>query len=246
MLILAIDIGNTRIKWGLSNGMNWLDRGVAPSNEHSVLTPQWAAIPAPESVIISSVARMEITDQIARRCQSWPSQVQLIRAQAEQCGIRNGYDDPTQLGSDRWAALVGARHLFPGRDLLLVQSGTATTIDTLDTSGFFPGGLILPGVQLMRQTLTQGTAKLGLHQGKLDIYPRNTADAIQSGILNAIAGGIERRFRLLKNNPLCLLSGGDADILLPLLDIPTLDIPTQRVDDLVLEGLILIAQEGSK
>ncbi|MDP2828525.1 MAG: type III pantothenate kinase [Sulfuricellaceae bacterium] len=246
MLILAIDIGNTRIKWGLSNNTNWLDRGAASSNEHAVLAGQWAGIPAPGHIIISSVAHTKKTDQVTRLCQSWPTQLQLITAQATQCGVRNGYDDPTQLGSDRWAALVGARHLFPGRDLLVVQSGTATTIDTLDASGFFPGGLILPGVQLMWQALTQGAAKLGLQQGKFNVYPRNTADAMQSGILNAIAGGIERRFRLLKNNPLCLLSGGDADILLPLLDIPTLDIPIQRVDDLVLEGIILIAQEGSK
>jgi type III pantothenate kinase len=243
MLILAIDIGNTRIKWGLSSDTNWLKKGATPCNEHSVLASQWKKLPAPEYIIISSVASPETTAQVIQHCQSQPH---LITPQAEQYGVKNGYETPSQLGSDRWAALIGARHLFPGRDLLVVQSGTATTIDTLDAEGFFPGGLILPGLQLMRQALTQGTAKLehgALEHGigALEIYPRNTADAIQSGSLNAIVGAIERRFKLLKHAPLCLLSGGDADILLPLLAIPT-----QRVDDLVLEGLIQIAQEGTK
>lgn len=239
MLILAIDAGNTRTKWGLSDTRCWLASGSAVNAENASLANQWAAIPAPEHIVISSVACAEHTEALLRICQARWTAPRLVKAQTAQCGVENRYDDPSQLGSDRWAALVGARGLFPGRELLVVQAGTATTIDTLNAAGVFLGGLILPGMHLMRQSLAQGTAISGLPPGEQRAQPRNTADAIQSGILNAIAGAIERRFRQLSQNPLCLLSGGDADILLPLLEHPA-----QRVDGLVLEGLILIAQGG--
>lgn len=238
MLILAVDAGNTRTKWGLSDTRRWLASGSTANGESASLTNQWSAIPEPEHIVISSVAHAGHTENLFRDCQAWRPTPRLIKAQSAQCGVENRYEPPSQLGSDRWAALIGARGLFPGRDMLVVQAGTATTIDTLNAEGVFLGGLILPGIHLMRQALAQGTAMPMLHPGAQRAYPRNTADAIQSGILNAIAGAIERRFKLLQE-PLCLLSGGDADILLPLLEHPV-----QRVDDLVLEGLILIAQGG--
>lgn len=243
MLIFAVDAGNTRTKWGLfdTDTHCWTASGSAAKHQRSALASQWAAIPEPGSIVISSVARVEHTEALLRDCRAWRPAPRLVKAQAAQCGVKNRYDDPGQLGSDRWAALIGARNLFPGRDILIVQSGTATTIDTLDADGVFLGGLILPGMHLMRQSLEQGTAMPGYPPGEQRIHPRNTADAIQSGVLNAIAGAIERRYQALDRDPLCLLSGGDADILLPLLQHPA-----QRVDDLVLQGLILIAQEGTK
>ena len=75
-----------------------------------------------------------------------------IGAREKQCGVRNGYAKPAQLGSDRWAALIAAWHLVQ-RKCLVVDSGTATTIDTLSGQGEFVGGLILPGVELMQRSL---------------------------------------------------------------------------------------------
>jgi type III pantothenate kinase len=153
--------------------------------------------------------------------------------------VRNAYERPEQLGADRWAALIGARSLHPG-STLVVMAGTATTVDLLDGQGLFRGGLILPGLDLMRRSLARNTAQLDLLPGEFRDTPTNTADAIFSGCLSAQAGAVERMFQHIAAEPdaLCLLSGGAALHLLPLLRIPV-----RPVENLVLEGLARIGQE---
>ncbi len=121
-------------------------------------------------------------------------------------------------------------------------AGTATTIDFLDANGVFRGGLILPGLALMRHSLASGTAGLPLAQGTHHPLPLDTDDAIVSGALEATAGAIERMARHLSADVhgdaaaqqlSCLLSGGAAGALLP-----HLDLPTRHIEHLVLEGLL--------
>ena len=118
------------------------------------------------------------------------------------------------------------------------MAGTATTVDLLSREGDFLGGLILPGVALMQQALAQGTAQLPLADGRFALQPRRTVDAIHSGCLQAQAGAIERMFGQIAGAPhaVCLLSGGAADSLAGLLEIPL-----RRVDNLVLTGLGAVA-----
>ena len=167
--------------------------------------------------------------------------VEELRALCEQaqCGVRNLYDNPAQLGADRWAALIGARTLHAGA-CLVVCAGTATTVDVLDDEGNFQGGLILPGVALMVRALAGNTAQLPLAEGKFAGLPRNTADAIVSGCLHAQAGAIERMFEqvVAYAEATCLVGGGAAAQLCDLLRIPT-----RQVDTLVLEGLARIGRE---
>jgi type III pantothenate kinase len=178
---------------------------------------------------------------IENMCNAWKSAPYIVHARADQCGVSSCYAAPQQLGSDRWAALIAAHYLYMERDVLVVQIGTAVTIDTLAADGRFQGGLILPGLNLMLDTLTRNTAGLAPQLGKFAALPDNTADAMFSGAVNAIAGAVERSYRKLANSPICLLSGGDVDILLPLLNIPA-----QIADNLVLEGLLRIALEPEK
>jgi type III pantothenate kinase len=119
------------------------------------------------------------------------------------------------------------------------MSGTATTVDVLDREGRFHGGLILPGLALMREALATRTADLPAMSGEYRELPRNTFDAIASGCLQATAGAIERLFRPFAGEPdaLCLLSGGAAPTL-----VPHLALPLRTVDNLVLEGLARIAE----
>ncbi len=237
MIILAVDAGNTRIKWGLHADGAWLEQSWTPTAQPQLET-QWLHLPQPQQVLVSNVAGSDAESAIVAASRQWRIQPCFIRPQAAQCGVINGYAEPGQLGPDRWAALIAARHLHPGHDLLVVQAGTATTIDTLDASGHFRGGLILPGLDLMLDALARNTAGLARHCGKMSPFPDNTADAIFSGAANAIAGAVERSYQRLANQPLCLLSGGDMDILLPLLSIPA-----HKVDHLVLQGLLRIALE---
>jgi len=154
-----------------------------------------------------------------------------VTAQASQCGVTNGYADSSQLGADRWAALIGAWHLYRGA-CLVVTTGTATTVDMLSASGLFRGGLILPGVELMKKALAEHTAGLPYAGGHYAEEPRNTADAIESGCVHAQAGAIERMFAKLGAGAVCFLSGGAAPKV-----AGRLNIPLRVVENLTLEGL---------
>jgi type III pantothenate kinase len=157
-----------------------------------------------------------------------------LRSSAHACGVRNGYDHPERLGADRWAALIGAR-AQRSTACIVVCAGTATTVDWLDADGVFRGGLILPGVDLMRDSLARNTAQLRLAEGEFRFDPRNTEDAIVSGCLHAQIGAIERMFSRIADEPaaLCLLTGGAAQRIAPYLDIPF-----AQVENLILDGLI--------
>src|SRR5258708_7536113 len=129
-------------------------------------------------------------------------------ARCGQCGERGRCDRHEQSGPVRWAALVAARGLHNG-SCLVVNAGTATTVDMLAEDGTFLGGAILPGVELMRFVLHEHTGRLPIQEGNYRDTPRNTVDAIETGCPHAQAGAIERMyraFRELESSPLCLVS----------------------------------------
>jgi type III pantothenate kinase len=156
-------------------------------------------------------------------------------------GVSNGYDHPSRLGADRWVALVGARArvLASGapRPALVVMVGTAVTVDALDQTGHFLGGLILPGFGLMLSALELGTAGLKVPTGDVVAFPTNTSDALMSGGANAIAGAIERQVRLLTQRtgmlPMLLMGGGAAVKL-----APSTEQPFEVFDSLIFDGLL--------
>ena len=231
-MIVCIDSGNTRIKWGVRDGGCWLAQGALAHAELAslgTLLNEWQ----PRSVWLSNVAGSTALAAIQHALRPWQTLIREVKSCASQQGVRNGYENPGQLGVDRWSALIGARGLTSAA-CLVVMAGTATTIDTLDASGQFRGGLILPGLDLMRRALARDTAALPLASGAHEIYPRNTDDAIISGCLEAQLGAIERAFARIASEPdaICLLSGGAAQML-----APQLKIPHRLIDNLVLEGL---------
>src|SRR3989338_5774230 len=182
---LLIDAGNTRIKWALTDGSGWLHNGVLPVKQASELTQQFAGLEDIRQVWVSNVAGENVA-QCIRGIRA--GQHHFIVAQEAQCGVRNGYSSPSQLGSDRWAALIAAWHLVRGT-CLVVNSGTATTVDALSATGEFSGGLILPGVELRQRSLRGAPVQLQAAQaGKYASLPLNTADALYSGALQASCG----------------------------------------------------------
>jgi type III pantothenate kinase len=246
---LLIDIGNTFLKWGLfRNGSrgsardNRLESGHALLAEIPALALQFAKFRAPAQIIISNVAGTRVRSTIIRVLEVWsdaPSPYWLIPL-AEQCGVINRYRNPAQLGSDRWAALIGARELLGAKPALVVVCGTATTIDFLSAIGEFKGGVILPGIGLMLRSLHEHTAALPDADGEYSDNPTQTVDAIASGCQHAQAGAIERLYQLrLAVDPEleCVLSGGAARAL-----SPRLTIPFELHENLALEGLYRISQ----
>jgi type III pantothenate kinase len=237
-MILAVDCGNSRVKWGLHDKGGWLKTGTAPLSALANLKKTWKRIPPADKIVVANVAgqrvRRRLEDAFPRR----GAVVVWVAAKRRACGVTNGYRKPGQLGADRWAALIGAWSMFRA-PCLVVAAGTATTADMLTGDGMFAGGVILPGLELMKRALAENTAGLPLARGRFSDVPRNTTDAIESGCLLAQAGAIERVFAAMEPGAACVLAGGAAARI-----APHLSIPVRVVDNLVLEGLVQIANES--
>ena len=247
--ILVIDAGNSRVKWGLHHAQGWIAYGATPNAEIGTLALRdWQNLPRPERIVGVNVAgeaaRMRIETQLSR----WRVAPQWFVASAFACGVTNSYAVPGQLGADRWAALVAARRRvmaaeqFPA-SAVIVNAGTAVTIDALDADGVFRGGVILPGLRIMLQALAEKTAALKVAPGTYQEFPTNTADALYSGAVLAASGAIEQiRMRLKGRDEAevkCFVAGGAASEI-----VPHLNQPLEAVDNLVLEGIIALAEDA--
>jgi len=236
---LAIDAGNSRVKWGWHDGSGWTSVSTvsliefAASSDH--INPFSVTHDNPSRIVISNVAGEGAQQLLVNWTSIFDAQPEWVHGEAERCGVRSRYDRPEQLGSDRWAALIAARALHAG-PCLVVNAGTATTVDALSADGQFLGGLILPGVELMRFVLHEHTGRLPMQEGNFRDLPRNTIDAIETGCRHAQAGAIERMFRTMGGQGICLVSGGGGAAL-----IERLEVPSRYVENLVLEGLARIA-----
>lgn len=228
-MILCLDAGNTRLKYGLFDGGAWRCQGAV---RHDTPDDLVAGLPGqPTRIIACNVAGETVRLRIEALAARLGLPLAWLDSTATACGVRNGYDRPQQLGADRWAALIGARAMHAGA-CVVVMAGTATTIDAMDQTGLFRGGLILPGLTLMRSALARNTADLPHATGQYRAQPTNTDDAIVSGAIHATLGAIERMRATLAGDALCLLSGGAVAEL-----IPHFGLPHRQVDNLALEGL---------
>jgi type III pantothenate kinase len=252
---LLIDAGNTRIKWALVNGGGWLCSGDLPTGQAGKLSRDIAEqfvqrnhgenLHHIKQIWVSNVTGEEVSQQIRSIGAGISTQPHFAVAREAQCGVRNGYSSASQLGSDRWAALIAAWHMVKGQ-CLVVNSGTATTIDTLSGQGEFVGGLILPGVELMQRSLVEATNQLKSTQGAYARFPLNSADALYSGAIQASCGAIERQYILLNDDSTpMVLSGGTAVLLQPYFNQKLFKVLPRVVDNLVLRGLLVMAQEAN-
>jgi type III pantothenate kinase len=241
---LVIDVGNSRLKWGLHTRRGWLAQGVVPNADIGTLALRdWQNLPRPVRAVGVNVAgesaRVRVEGQLAR----WRLPVEWLAATSSAAGVRNSYDHPAQLGPDRWASLVSARRRVLANGpapCVVVNAGTAVTVDALDADGTFRGGFILPGIRLMLRALADNTAALKVPPGDYHDFPTNTPDALQSGALQAVCGAIElMRLRLTQGavQATCYLSGGAAVAI-----GPHLAPPVEVVDNLVLEGVLVLAE----
>ena len=242
--LMAIDSGNTHVKWGLHDGSNWLKQGNLAQDKNMLLQQKWQDLPKPHAVIISNVSDTVTKKKLSELLSCWEVKPKWITALSFQCGVRNYYADPSLLGSDRWAALIAAwRRQQQG--CLVVDAGTAMTVDALSDTGEFLGGIIVPGFELMRKVLATNVTALQNQEGEFSSFPDNTANAIHSGTVHALAGAVKRMSELLTitlgHIPECIISGGASQQLMS-----RLNMDASIVDNLVLEGLVLIAEKNSE
>lgn len=236
---LLLDAGNTRLKWALVEAGVWLEQGSANYLDLSTLG---AALRGGEACYIACVTQAKHRDMLEALLASFGIVPVWLSAADRFGGLVNAYEDPGQLGVDRWMGLIGARQrcLEPA---LVVSAGTAMTVDALSDQGVFLGGLIVPGGSLMREALLQGTAGVSEVAGHWQAFPCTTADAVESGIVSALCGAIQLQYGRLQTKtgkkPRCLMTGGDAERLLP-----HLGFAVELVPALVLEGIDCLARQG--
>jgi len=246
MTFLAIDVGNTRLKWAHyaapHPGAKLLAHGaVFLETIDTLAETDWRTLAAPASVLGCVVAGEGVKRRVEEQLELWDLEPSWVVTSHRACGVTNNYDHPSRLGVDRWVALIGARHRILERGLprpiLVVMVGTAVTVDALDAQGVFLGGLILPGFGLMLRALEMGTAGLKAPTGEAVAFPTNTSDALMSGGADAIAGAVERMHRRLLahtgQEPALIMTGGAAVKLASISDLPF-----ESVETLIFEGLL--------
>ena len=248
MSFLAIDIGNTRLKWALyaspQPGAAVISHGaVFLENIDELSETDWKLLPPPSSMLGCVVAGEAVRRRVEEQLEMWDLSPRWVVSSAHEAGVSNGYDHPARLGADRWVALIGARgHVLargPARPALVVMIGTAVTVDALDKDGRFLGGLILPGHGIMLKALESGTAGLRVPTGEVMRFPANTSDALTSGGNYAITGAIERMHRHLAEHcgekPVTLVTGGAGWKV-----SPHLDVDHELIESLIFDGLLQV------
>jgi type III pantothenate kinase len=248
MSFLAIDVGNTRLKWALyargQPGETAIGQGaVFLETIESLAEGDWREIAPPERMLGCNVAGDAVRHRVEEQLELWDLQPSWVVSRPAAGGIVNGYDHPGRLGTDRFVSQIGARwHMLqrgPARPVLVVMIGTAVTVDAVDAHGRFLGGLILPGHGIMLRALEGGTAGLRVPTGEVVAFPTNTSDALTSGGTFAITGAIEHQYRELHahcgQEPLTLVTGGAGWKVAPYLKIPH-----ELLDSLIFDGLLVL------
>lgn len=247
---LLVDIGNSRVKWGLWHDGHLRDTAsvlLAEFNGDSVEAAWRSPATSIDAVWYANVAGPEYDGKMRRLCRDvFSLQPERVLTKEKQCGVTNAYERAESLGVDRWLSLIAA-HSEVDSDLCVVNAGTAVTIDLLSRAGRHHGGLILPGLSLMIQALNMHTHGIKVADFSADygnMAASNTTDAVRWGTLAAVVGAIERTMRAYSASgyePTCLLSGGDADAV-----ANWLTVPTKKVPNLVLLGLGKVSEsEGN-
>lgn len=238
---LLLDLGNSRLKWACADASSapWLASGsvVWSDDVAARLHRAWSALAAPQAVLAASVVDAVREAQVAQAVMArFALSPQWLRTPAEACGVRNGYVQPSRLGVDRLLTMVAA--FAAGQAPCVVASlGTALTLDALAADGRHLGGWIVPGLHAMTQAIAGKTTLVGeVETGVVTDLPRGTADAVVSGCHHALAAVIERFVAratvALGTPPRLIVTGGDADTVLP-----QLVSPARRMDEGVLRGL---------
>ncbi len=249
MTLLALDVGNTRLKWALYEtprvGAELLASGAQfLENIESLQEGDWRELPAPDQVLGCMVAGDAVKRRVEEQLESWDVVPQWVVSSSAEAGLVNGYDHPARLGSDRWVAMIGARQrlLARGRQrpCIVVMVGTAVTVEAIDAEGRFLGGIILPGHGIMLRALESGTAGLHVPTGEVRDFPTNTSDALTSGGTFAIAGAVDRMVSNLRRHcgeaPVCFMTGGAGWKM-----APSMTAPVELVESLIFDGLLEIA-----
>jgi type III pantothenate kinase len=244
-MFLLIDIGNTKTKWILRDQRkiyqedSFLTEDI--DQDHFIFSDKI------QKIFISNVAGFEKEAILKIKLKKFSCPIEFIKPQKKWRHLLNGYHDSSSLGVDRWLSALSVSNSIQ-KSTVIVSVGTAVTIDYLsfdkkEHQYTFEGGVILPGLHLTKNALSQNTAQLKNDQGVLQIPAINTANAIQSGFILSVLGNLKSFFDLALSKSKdvnIVLSGGDAEYIYQHL---TEDLKSHTIikKDLVLDGLFVLA-----
>jgi type III pantothenate kinase len=248
---LLIDVGNTRIKWAqfLEDELMNFDAASYIQQSPAMLFNQiWQTMKSPNEVWISCVGAQPIKDELVRWInENWHCPVHFAASTPDNSDVKNGYENPQQLGVDRWLALVAARTLF-SQPVCIFDCGTAITLDILMPDGKHLGGLIFPGLKLLQNSVAQ---QASLVTNNKEIYDNNqlVANNTEAGLsvggfraaLAILTSEQQRVKKEIGDNVVFVITGGDAEVF-----IPHLTPEYHYLPNLVLQGLAIIAKNNEK
>ena len=222
---IYIDIGNSAVKW------RTLESDVYSKNVDEFLT---STLPKADSAWVSAVANLEIVEDL----KSLFKEIHLVNSQTKCINLVVAYDDPLSLGSDRFLAMLGAMNQFSKKPLLVIDIGSAMTFDVIDGDGYHQGGLIMPGLGVLRKSFSKfETSDVST---SFDDLASNTINAWKNGtqamLLSSINDQIEK-FNDMFSDGIVTICGG-------LVDEIKNELPdsAQIFDNLVLDGLECYSQ----
>ena len=238
-MIFLVDIGNTRAKWTtLINGK--LD--TISSCENNLVNHIWLDKHATQAskLIIATVAESAVLEEIKHWAEKNNKACNVVHTEEKAFGVTNGYEHYQQLGVDRWLAVLGASAIYPNQACVIVDSGSATTIDVLNEKLVHQGGWILPGLNMIVESVVNNTAQVTGELSYFDkiVFGRTTKDNVALASWAATKGMIEEAIALTASHneqPKLLITGGNGKALCKLLK------HGEYVEDLVFKGLSLYA-----
>jgi type III pantothenate kinase len=247
--MMLLDVGNTTVRWAFTDGHGLTGQGSFVHRGHAVSTladQAWAGREAPDAMAVANVAGRPMQDTITRWTREhWNLVPLFIQVAAGAAGVTNAYAMPQQLGVDRWAAMVAAWHDHQSA-VLVIDCGSAITADVVDAGGRHHGGLIAPGVGMMRDSLSQNTANIDIlppdEARTVTLLSDGTQAAIRNGtiymasaMIDRVAAEVTDRFG---SGIRAVMTGGDAPLIQPMLGCETIHDP-----DLVLKGVAILSEE---
>jgi len=237
VMIVDVDVGNTRVKWRVRH-----DSGVNTHGVHKTFDDAAKEIGVqgvPTRIRLSSVGNGSVTREVETAAAHWGCIVQKAQTTKNAGGITCGYERPESMGVDRWLALLAAWQQYQGA-CVVVDAGSAVTIDVLDSAGRHRGGYIVPGVMMMRNSLLGGTANILLSEGfrREVTLGVSTQEAVDHGallMLRSFVEAVHEELLCSEANAKIFVTGGDGEMLVPLKDREAV-----YCKDLVLDGLAVL------
>ncbi len=247
---LVIDVGNTRLKWawvtsaGLSDQRAIVHKDAKPALWTAAL---FDAGHKPERVLVANVAGERMAKMLARSTKkAFGFKPEFVTAARSFQDLTNAYLDPMLLGVDRWLAVIGAWTMARSA-LCIIDAGTAVKVDGVDAGGRHLGGLIAPGIQMMREALLAKTSDIAraveLSSPSMSgVLANNTIGAVSRGAVYALAGMADRAAETIEQStgtkPRLFVTGGDAGMI-----TAAMRTHGEIIPDLVLRGLAVLATQ---